>query len=583
MRPPDAGPGRHDGPRRAELWRGAVPPSGNGQDLKRSWDGFPIDVDEAFQGTAGSWLSAAVPRMLRLFPRWMPRAAVLLIVFLAVDQRFTRITEWPLQFHPTLQYENALTTRWIWFHLRSEPLSSHEQRWLDGWHGRLKAPPVLELLTALTYLPDNRERPWVASVFTSLFWLLGGLVLLDLTRRLGRGPVGTMSTLSFYLLAPFAIVLSRSVQHEALLTLMFLVALWTLVWFEPVATWRSTVLSGVACGMCALAKPGIVLLPLLAAYAALRVQDVGMRRTVSSPKAWLFGVLTVAPSLGYARIFLPGESHQLLPHLLLHEGSYQWWAWNMNRVIGWAPLSLGVAGAVIMALRQRRFLGLGLFVGYVGYALVFSYANMTHDYYLVPLLVITALCLGAALDAVVSIITRMGIPAAMTQAVALIALCASAILTVGTATVLPPSERVEQARRDREIGAAVGAGSRVLSLSDSYGFALMYHGWLVTHWWPTTWDKSYESLRDGRVIPDEVRFRQNVAQLRPSHFVITEVEALAAQRELARLLEEGYCVQFRSRDAIVYDLRTRCVAGAPVRAASYLADAHAAERSAIGP
>jgi hypothetical protein len=517
--------------------------------------------------TASPWRAAAMPRGRALIVRWLPRVTMLLVLVLAVDQRLARITEWPMQFHPTLQYENALTTRWIWFHLRSEPLAANEQRWLDSWHGRLKAPPVLEFLTALTYLPDNRERPWVASVFTAVFWLFGGWVLLDLTRRLGGDPVGGMSGLSFYLLAPFAIVVSRSFQHEALLTLMLLVALWVLVRFDPVASWRTTVLSGMACGMCALAKPGILLLPLLGAYTALRAQDIGLRRTVSCPKTWAFGILTLAPSLGYARVFLVGESHQLLPHLLLQSGSYQWWGSNVNRVIGWAPLLLGGAGAIIMAFRQRRFLGLGLFAGYVAYALVFSYANMTHDYYLVPLLVITALCLGAAVDAVMSIIRRIGIPAAMTQLIVVGALSATVILAVGTATVLPPPEGVEQARRYREIGGSVGAGSRVLSLSDAYGFALMYHGWLVAYWWPNTWDKWYEGLRHGRVISEADRFRQKMTQLRPSYFVITELDELAGQKELAELLETRYCVQFRGLDALVYDLRVRCVAGTPVHGA----------------
>ena len=135
-------------------------------------------------------------------------------------------------------------------------------------------------------------------------------------------------------------------------------------------------------------------MPLLGAYVALSIQTIAVRRTVFSPQAWTFAILAALPSLGFAMGFLSGESHQLLPHLLTQATFYQWWGWNVGRVIGPVPVLCGIAGAVIMALRRRSFLGLGLFIGYIAYALVFSYANMTHDYYLVPLLVITALCIG---------------------------------------------------------------------------------------------------------------------------------------------------------------------------------------------
>ena len=460
---------------------------------------------------ATSWRAAAIPVVGTLLLRWVPRVVLFLILFLAIDQRIGRINQWPMQFHPTLQYENAITARWIWFHLRSEPLSSEEQRWLDSWHGRLKAPPALEFLTALTYLVDNHERPWVASIFTSAFWLLGGLFLLDLSRRAWGGRVGAMASLSFYLLAPFAIVVSRSFQHEAFLAFMFLSALWVLVRSEAPRSWRGTLLAGVVCGVSALAKPGIVLLPLLGAYVALSVQMIAIRRTVLSLRTWTFAILAGLPSAGFALVFFSGESHQLLPHLLLQATFYRWWGWNVDRVIGWMPVLCGIAGAVVMALRRRSFLGLGLLVGYVAYALVFSYANMTHDYYLVPLLVITAVCLGGLVEAVMPAITRIGISAATTEAAAAVAVLATGLLTVGTTSVLPPVEDAAQARSYREIGAALGFGSSVLSLSHAYGYALMYHGSLATHWWPNAGDKWYEGLRKGYVIPDDERFRGKMA------------------------------------------------------------------------
>ena len=91
---------------------------------------------------------------------------VVAIVGLAIGYRKNHITQWPMQFHLTLQYENALTARRIWLNLRREPISADEERWLDGWERSAQAPPVLEFLTAVTYLMDHHERPWVATVFS---------------------------------------------------------------------------------------------------------------------------------------------------------------------------------------------------------------------------------------------------------------------------------------------------------------------------------------------------------------------------------------------------------------------------------
>ena len=505
----------------------------------------------------GSWSAKPTLAVGTWLRHWAFRVLVVAIVGLAIGYRSDDITQWPMQFHLTLQYENALTARRIWLNLRREPISADEERWLDGWNGRLKAPPVLEFLTAVTYLMGHHERPWVATVFTSAFWLLGGVFLVKLLRRVGAKRWGIVAALLFYLLSPFAVAVSRSFQHEALMVFTFLLALCVLVGREQLTGWRGTLVAGVVCGMSALAKPGILLLPLLSAYAALRIQSIGFGGLLSSGRTYAFALLTVAPSVGYALVALRGESHQLLPQLLLQGMFYRWWAWNIIRVTGWMPLLLGIAGAWLLALRRRNFLGLGLLAGYVGYALLFTYANMTHDYYLVPLLVILAICLSVTVDALVQAAVRLGGSAAVIDAAA-IAVCAAVLVAQGASHELPPPEDPAQARREREIGVALGPGSRVLSLSRAYGYELMYNGWLLAYWWPTWTDKWYEELRASRVIPDDLGLQRMLAVFRPSYFVITDLDDLAGQFGLADLLRTHYCVRLYRPHAIVYDLTQPC-------------------------
>jgi 4-amino-4-deoxy-L-arabinose transferase-like glycosyltransferase len=456
-----------------------------------------------------------------------------------------------------LQYENALTTRVIWLKLRGDNLAPDEKLWLERYSGRVKSPPLIETLTALTYLPDGRERVWVATLLTSVAWIAGGLFLFDLCRRLPGGRGGATLATAYYWLNPFSIVVSRSFQHEALMMLAFLIALWSLVALDAPRSWWRTAVAGVIAGVAVLAKPGIFLFPLMAAYLALALGSRGLRRTILSPKPLIYALLLAGPSLLYVWLLLPGESHQLMPKLLLSANYYRGWAVQIGLVVGWVSLLAGLGGAVLL-LRSRTpyaLLGISLFLGSVAYSLVFSYATMTHDYYHVPMLPAVAVGLSG-----LGTLTRR-MPDWRTKHLAFRLVIGLALLAGSLLYSLSAFEPLRRAGAGdasvyEESGRLIGHGSRVICMSPGYGKPLTFHGWLIAHPWPDHFDKSYEKLRTGTVLSDAERWQRMVAADQPTHFVITDHAEMNWHPDLASLLHERYRECYRTKDVVIYDLRT---------------------------
>jgi hypothetical protein len=457
-----------------------------------------------------------------------------------------------------LQYENALTARKIWLGLRPQPLAPEEKTWLDAGQGRWKAPPVVEALTALTYLPDGVERPWTSTLINLLLWVGAGWFLFDLGKRLGGGPAGALTGLAFYLLVPFGILVSRSFQHEAVMVAGFLGALWYLVHFDAVRDSRRSILAGFLSGLAVLLKPGVTLFPLAAAHVGQSLRAHGLRRTLQAPALYLSLLLIGLPSVAYFLVFLRGETHQLLPHLLLTPGYYRGVALNIGRVVGWLPMAAALAGAVLLLCIRSSPLGVSLLLGFGAYLALFSYAAMTHDYYLTLLIPIVALCLCP-----VAQLFFAGLSWKRPRAWLTAAILAGAVLYSFDffQRVREGTQRAGEGfwlRVSQETRSRIGPGCRVLVLSPvEYGNALRWHAWLIAQVYPSRADKRYEELQGLPDVSDAERLRRLIEEFRPSYFVIASLKEFEEQPELAAALDARSTRIHESNVLIIYDLRPR--------------------------
>jgi len=152
-------------------------------------------------------------------------AAFLFLFITAWAIRMYDLTDLPLDFHPTRQLLSATKARAFYF--RTKPVGiSAEEREIGIRQAKLKAqvePVILERLVAYTYRFTG-EQLWVARIYSSLFWIIGGIFLFVLVRDLVCFDAAIFST-AYYLFFPYTIIASRSFQPDPLMV-MFILIFW---------------------------------------------------------------------------------------------------------------------------------------------------------------------------------------------------------------------------------------------------------------------------------------------------------------------------------------------------------------------
>ena len=119
------------------------------------------------------------------FSSWAARIIALVLIFgAALAIRLYDLTDLPLDFHPTRQLLSATKARGLYYQTQPDGIST--------WHletairfAKLKAdvePVVFERLVAFTY-GFTGEQLWIARIYSSLFWLVGGVFLFLIARE----------------------------------------------------------------------------------------------------------------------------------------------------------------------------------------------------------------------------------------------------------------------------------------------------------------------------------------------------------------------------------------------------------------
>ena len=79
--------------------------------------------------------------------------------------------------------------------------------------GRDNRPPVLELVASFAYLVSGGEHLWIPRLLSALFWMVGGVFLCLLARRM-VSPNAAVFSVAFYLLVPYGVFASRAVMPD---------------------------------------------------------------------------------------------------------------------------------------------------------------------------------------------------------------------------------------------------------------------------------------------------------------------------------------------------------------------------------
>jgi len=499
------------------------------------------------------------------------RVLLVLLLILGAGLRFVSITVPPLDFHPVRQLRNLIVARSFYYQLipNPDPQKAALAKAFYNAVGQYE-PPITESITAWTYTWTGGENIAVPRVYETLFWLLAGLALFDLARRIAS-PTSALIALAYYLVLPFAVQASRSFQPDPLMTSSFIIGIYFLYrWSTPLfppqipkefgegdrrpggADWKWAILAGVFIGFAVLVKIVIVFFVIGAAIAAV-LSTLGLRFWKSG-QVWVMMVLMAIPAFIYYILGHPGRSDEYffawtvdLIKLITTTSFYAHWLGFIGSLFGLTILFLSIAG-VFLAPPRLRWMLIGIWIGYFIYGLTLPFQMYTHSYYHIQLIPIVALGLVPIIEMVA---VRVSGETRWLKA----ALIAIVVFVIGYQAWIARSDLVAQAADyNREpaywenMAKAIPTNANLIGLTQDYGYRLMYYGWRKIVLWPYV---NGLTQAKGTSVNAQAKFSELVAGR--DYFLVSASNQLDAQPELKKILD-GYTIAAQGDGFVLYDL-----------------------------
>src|SRR5688572_29768334 len=266
--------------------------------------------------------------------------ALIFIFGAALTIRLYDLTDLPLDFHPTRQLVSFIKARGYYYQTKPDGVSALELKTAVRF-AKLKAdiePTVFENLVALTYRFTG-EQVWVARIYSSLFWLIGGIFLFLLARDFVSFDGALVST-AYYLLFPYAIIGSRSFQPDPLMIMLILAFWWAFSRWVRLPSWSYAILSGLLGGLAIFIKFSAAFFVIGGAL-GLALAHFTLRDLLRNAQVWIIAVLGAFPAVLYLLygIFIRGDlasqfSGRFVPALMFNPLNYLQWEVKMSMAVG---------------------------------------------------------------------------------------------------------------------------------------------------------------------------------------------------------------------------------------------------------
>lgn len=477
--------------------------------------------------------------------------AVVMLAGAAV--RLYDLTDPPLDFHPTRQLRSAIIARGIYYTgLPDSPRRDMALKTMNSLEAY--EPPVFETLVAGVYRLSGGEKLWVSRIFSTFFWLVAAAAFLLLLRR-WKIHYGGIVAAGFFMCLPFAVQASRSFQPDPFMVMWISIfSLCVDVWKEK-KNWKWALITGLVSGITVLTKAvaaffvgGILLL--------LVVMDGRLIDVIKNRKVWLIALLCVLPPALYYLVgmgsraagFFSNWTLSFLP-LLTGREFYSDWVHMIDSLVGLPAFFTALTGTILLPAASRRTVA-GLWLGYLLYGLTSPYQFITHTYYHLPLVLITAVGLAPVAELVYEKIAKSGI-AWRIAALAVLVAAAGYSLWVARSILYSEDYRSE-VKVWAQIGAAVPDDGPVIALTQDYGNRLMYYGWTkVSSYWPTTSAFTRSAAAGNKLRDLQDRFNKSIEGKK--YFLVTAMGQLESQPVLKEFLS-AYPVVSSGDGYILYGL-----------------------------
>lgn len=497
-------------------------------------------------------------------------AALVLLFAAALVIRLYDLTDPPLDFHPTRQLLSAIKARALYF--RTQPQEYSTDTLETGIRqAKLKAqvePVILERLVAYTYRFTG-EQLWVGRVYSSLFWMTGGIFLFLLVRGLLSFDAALFST-AYYLLFPYAITASRSFQPDPLMVMLVIAFWWAFArWSDltPNPSLRSASQSsgerGEAAVLAGLLGGAAILVKFSAAFfviggaLGLGLWRFSWRELLRNGQVWMMAILGAMPGLIYLiyGIFIEGGlenqfSGRFVSELLLNPLNYLQWMVKVDLAAGGLFIMLGLLGFFLTNDKRLLSFLFGLWGAYLLYGLFFNYHVATHDYYHLPFIPIVAVSLAPLGKWFFAQLAGSTVHGVQRSAAALILGLGLVMVLWNVRNQMKAEDSRPEAAMWTEIAALIEDES-VIALIQDYGSSLEYWGLRTVPTWPYTGDPLYARIRG-----DDAKFEELFADYssRKEFFLVTDFEELNRQTQLRERLN-NYPVYLEGDGFVIFDLR----------------------------
>jgi len=484
----------------------------------------------------------------------------LFVIFaLGFGIRLYDLTDPPLDFHPTRQLRSAIIARGLYYaNLETAPEWQRERAQGQLESRNLIEPPVFEATAALVYRVIGTEDIWVARIFASIFWLIGGVALYFLARDM-TSPDGGVIAAAYYMYVPFGVIASRSFQPDPLIVMFILLALWAIFRWYQQPSWKTAILAGVLAGAALFVK-AVALFFILVPFTAILLVGKGFKKSLKDPQVWAIGVLAVLPMLVYHiyGVYILGslESQfegRFFPEMWTDPSFFARWIGTASSYVGYGSILGSFLGLLLFVSPARRAYGIGLWLGYSLYGMTFPYHIITHSYYHLPLIPIVALSLAPLATVALRPLNHL-------KPIALVRLAFLGILFLGiigkvrdVLTDLSSQDYRQEPAYWEEIAELLGNETSIVAFTNDYGNRLAYYGWITPKIWLPKWHiEKYRELRGGSPIDVQEWFAE-VTDNR-DYFLVTLLQQLDEQPELEELLHSNYAIYAEGDGYIIFDL-----------------------------
>jgi len=478
--------------------------------------------------------------------------------------RWINLTNPPLDFHATRQLRSAVIARGIYYRWTANGLDASRRKTAVeiGKQQAVYEPPLLETIVAVTYLIAGGEYLWIARIYTTLFWICGGIALYLLSRRLTTSTPASLAALAFYLFCPFGVTASRSFQPDSFMVMWILWAIYALWRWNEEKNWAWTLGAGSLLGIAILVKS--FALAILAPLIGIMIIGAGKPiKTIKNKQVWAIIAICVAIPAYYYLLSIGKRSAGFFSfwslsftNLLVKPRFYLAWLNTAGSVVGKSTVFISLASCLLLPGRGKQ-LTIGFWLGYILFGLLTPYQFSTHDYYHLILIPIVAVSLT-------SVFTTISVQVQQQKRIWQVLFLFVLLAYLGYQSLLVRNDLVsndfhEEIKGWIQMGQEIPRDGRIIALTHDYGLRLAYYGLLDVSLWPYTADFQLEALRNANQNGGQLQeneFKEFFLSRIEGHeyFLVTHFGELEAQPLLKTMLYEHYPIVKQGDGYVLFDL-----------------------------